>query len=54
MDEIIEKIQENSVKNPKWRATLDRQYKTSLDSYTNDINKLVILLILLLLFTRFL
>ncbi|EFA05003.1 DNA-directed RNA polymerase I subunit RPA1-like Protein [Tribolium castaneum] len=39
IEEIVDKIRENSVKNPKWRATVDRQYKTALDSFTNDINK---------------
>jgi DNA-directed RNA polymerase I subunit RPA1 len=39
LEEIVEKMKESRVKNPKFRATLDRQYKSTLDSYTNDINK---------------
>ncbi|KAJ3652064.1 hypothetical protein Zmor_018061 [Zophobas morio] len=38
-EDIVDKIRENSVKNPKFRASVDRQYKVALDSYTNDINK---------------
>ncbi|XP_013195797.1 DNA-directed RNA polymerase I subunit RPA1 [Amyelois transitella] len=32
-------IEEMHTKDPKFRANLDRQYKTMLDSYTNNINK---------------
>ncbi|RZB40094.1 DNA-directed RNA polymerase I subunit RPA1 [Asbolus verrucosus] len=39
VEDVVEKIEEARVKNPKFRAILDRQYKTTLDSYTNDINK---------------
>lgn len=36
---IKETIGEMHTKDPKFRAHLDRQYKTMLDSYTNNINK---------------
>lgn len=38
-DEIVHKIEQESGTNPKLRATIDRQYKTMLDGYTNSINK---------------
>lgn len=39
VEEIVDKIRESSIKNPKFRSIVDRQYKNALDSYTNDINK---------------
>lgn len=39
LEEIVAKMEENMVKNPKFRTNLDRQYKTFLNEYTNDINK---------------
>lgn len=39
IEEIVEKLRESNMKNPKFRAQLDRQYKITLDSYTNDINQ---------------
>lgn len=39
MEEIVEKIEQANTTNPKFRAILDRQYKTMLDTYTNNINK---------------
>lgn len=39
LDQIVEKIEEASATNPKIRAVIDRQYKSSLDSFTNDINR---------------
>lgn len=39
LEKIVEKFAEASARNPKIRAIIDRQYKTSLDSYTNDINR---------------
>lgn len=39
IQEIIEKLEKSCTTNPKFRATLDRQYKTLLDTYTNNINK---------------
>lgn len=39
LEEIVEKIERASATNPKFRTTLDRQYKTFLDTYTNNINK---------------
>lgn len=39
IEEIVEKIEKASATNPKFRPTLDRKYKTFLDSYTNNINK---------------
>nr|XP_023014677.1 DNA-directed RNA polymerase I subunit RPA1 isoform X1 [Leptinotarsa decemlineata] len=37
--EILDKLEELSSTNPKMRTLVDRQYKTSLDKYTNEINK---------------
>jgi DNA-directed RNA polymerase I subunit RPA1 len=37
--EIFTKTQEAYAKDPKFRQTLDRKYKSILDSFTNDINK---------------
>lgn len=37
--EIVRKIEENAHKNPKFRAMIDREYKTLMDGYTNEINK---------------
>lgn len=37
--EIVRKIEEHSVNNPKIRAMIDREYKTLMDNYTNEINK---------------
>ncbi|KAF2896564.1 hypothetical protein ILUMI_09614 [Ignelater luminosus] len=37
--EIVEKIEEATFRNPKMRSIIDRQYKSELDSYTNDINR---------------
>lgn len=39
IDEIVAKMEESGVTNPKLRSVIDRQYKTALDSFTNDINK---------------
>lgn len=39
LDEIAKVIDNKSTTNPKLRAIIDRQYKSSLDSFTNDINK---------------
>ncbi|KAJ8931587.1 hypothetical protein NQ314_015479 [Rhamnusium bicolor] len=36
--QIVEKIEEAVVSNPKIRAVIDRHYKSALDTYTNDIN----------------
>lgn len=38
-DELVLKLEEAYVKDPKFRATLDRKYKSTMDSFTNDINK---------------
>ncbi|XP_017039260.1 DNA-directed RNA polymerase I subunit RPA1 [Drosophila ficusphila] len=38
-DELVEKMEEAYVKDPKFRVLLDRKYKSILDGYTNDINK---------------
>ncbi|XP_017771574.1 PREDICTED: DNA-directed RNA polymerase I subunit RPA1 [Nicrophorus vespilloides] len=38
-EEIVEIIEEQKKSNPKIVSIIDRQYKTTLDSYTNDINK---------------
>ena len=38
-DELVVKLQEAYSKDPKFRTTLDRKYKTTMDSFTNDINK---------------
>lgn len=37
-EKLKETIEINYTKDPKFRANLDRQYKTMLDSYTNNIN----------------
>lgn len=39
LDEVVDKIEEQEATNPKTRAMIDRQYKSAMDSYTNDINK---------------
>lgn len=39
MSEVTEKMEEEHATNPKFRALVDRKYKTSLDEFTNDINK---------------
>ncbi|KAG5891414.1 hypothetical protein JTB14_031480 [Gonioctena quinquepunctata] len=39
LEDIVAKIEESSTTNPKTRAVIDRQYKTALDNYTNEINK---------------
>lgn len=38
-DQIRSKMEESYWSNPKFRAQLDRKYKSALDVYTNDINK---------------
>lgn len=38
-EEIEDVISVKMATNPKLRAIIDRQYKSALDSYTNDINK---------------
>ncbi|CAH1164054.1 unnamed protein product [Phaedon cochleariae] len=38
VEEIVEKIEEANATNSKIRAIIDRQYKSALDSYTNEIN----------------
>lgn len=38
-DELVQKLQEAYSKDPKFRANLDRKYKSTMDSFTNDINK---------------
>ncbi|XP_041782131.1 DNA-directed RNA polymerase I subunit RPA1 [Anopheles merus] len=37
-DELAQRMREAYAKNPKFRAILDRKYKTVLDTYTNRIN----------------
>lgn len=39
LEDIVDKMEEEAVNNPKLRAEIDRQYKSALDPYTNDINK---------------
>ncbi|CAH2001255.1 unnamed protein product [Acanthoscelides obtectus] len=39
VEQIVEEIQKRESTNSKIRAVIDRQYKSSLDSYTNDINR---------------
>ncbi|KAI4454954.1 dna-directed rna polymerase [Holotrichia oblita] len=39
LNEIVNKIEEVAAIDPKLRSVIDRQYKTNLDSFTNDINK---------------
>lgn len=39
LNEIVNKVDEVGALDPKLRSVIDRQYKTSLDSFTNDINK---------------
>lgn len=36
---LLKKLEEAHATNPKFRTIIDRQYKQSLDSYNNDINK---------------
>lgn len=38
-DELVEKLEEAYATDPKFRATLDRKYKSAMDTYTNGINK---------------
>lgn len=38
-DELVEKLEEAYSKDPKFRAKLDRKYKTTMDAFTNGINK---------------
>lgn len=38
-EELGLRLEEAYAKDPKFRATLDRKYKTTMDSFTNDINK---------------
>jgi DNA-directed RNA polymerase I subunit RPA1 len=38
-DELVEKLEEAYAKDPKFRTTLDRKYKSTMDSFTNNINK---------------
>lgn len=40
-DELTEKMEAAYIKDSKFRVLLDRKYKSVLDGYTNDINKLV-------------
>ncbi|XP_017875380.1 DNA-directed RNA polymerase I subunit RPA1 [Ceratina calcarata] len=39
MDVVTSQMEESYWKNPKFRAQVDRKYKSALDVYTNDINK---------------
>lgn len=39
IEEIVENLEKARATDPKFTKNLDRQYKTSLDSYTNNINK---------------
>ncbi|XP_076249165.1 RNA polymerase I subunit RpI1 [Calliopsis andreniformis] len=39
MDVVTAKMEESYWSNPKFRAQVDRKYKSALDVYTNDINK---------------
>ncbi|XP_076665457.1 RNA polymerase I subunit RpI1 [Andrena cerasifolii] len=39
MNEVTEKMEESYWSNSKFRAQVDRKYKSALDQYTNDINK---------------
>lgn len=47
VDEIRAKIEESYWNNPKFRAQIDHKYKSTLDVYTNDINKVCLLMGLL-------
>lgn len=38
-DEVVEKIEELVVTDAKIRTVIDRQYKSGLDSFTNEINR---------------
>lgn len=38
-EEIVKKIEKDTIKNPKIRAMIDREYKSLMDQYTNEINK---------------
>lgn len=38
-NELVLKLEEAYSKDPKFRATLDRKYKTTMDTFTNEINK---------------
>ncbi|KAL1509795.1 hypothetical protein ABEB36_004477 [Hypothenemus hampei] len=39
LNEIVEKIEERCSVDPKFRQIIDRSYKTTLDTFTNSINK---------------
>nr|CAI5850976.1 unnamed protein product [Callosobruchus analis] len=39
LEQIVEEIEKTVSSDPKIRAAIDRQYKSALDSYTNDINR---------------
>ena len=39
MEEVTEKMEEQYATNPKFVAEVDRKYKTALDDFTNNINK---------------
>ncbi|XP_012224577.2 DNA-directed RNA polymerase I subunit RPA1 [Linepithema humile] len=43
VNEIKDKIEESLRSNPKFRAQLDHKYKSTLDVFTNDINKTCLL-----------
>lgn len=47
MDEIRAKMEESYWNNAKFRAQIDQKYKSTLDVYTNDINKVCLLMGLL-------
>lgn len=38
-DELVVRLEEAYAKDPKFRVTLDRKYKSTMDSFTNDINR---------------
>lgn len=38
-DELVEKLEEAYATDPKFRALLDRKYKSAMDTFTNGINK---------------
>ena len=39
LDELAAKMEDAYIKDAKFRVLLDRKYKSSLDGYTNEINK---------------
>ncbi|XP_051174534.1 DNA-directed RNA polymerase I subunit RPA1 [Leptopilina boulardi] len=39
-EKIVKKIESELATNPRFRTLLDRKYKTALDNYTNEINKI--------------